>query len=367
MFEVGGKCLAYHGPMLYGAKILRVWDPASRQVSMMEDGQMVTVGEDAEEGVESIPPELVDKECYFVHYQGWKSTWDEWIGPDRIHEYNEENLALKKSLVEEARNAKKLQQEQQKKKKGTGLGPGRRSKFDIAKGIAAGKKAGGATNGVGSSGSVGAAATGGPEDPAGRPWGAGGAGAAAGASPGQFTAPRILLHIPVRLKSLLVDDWEYVTKDKKICQLPSPTVTVDQALSSYEIAMSRKLESPALQSQLSEYCCGLRLYFERSLPILLLYRLERLQYDEVLKKQKFKDVPFSQIYGPIHLLRLLSVLPELISTTTTDAQSCQLIIKQTESLFEWLVVNIEDLFDLQNCKNYYVNTSSQYEGVALGM
>ena len=365
MFEVGGKCLAFHGPMLYGAKVLRVWDPKSRKVSMMEDGQVVTVEDDNDEGVDNVPSELVEQECYFVHYQGWKSTWDEWIGPDRIHEYNEENLALKKSLVEEARNAKRLQQEQHKKKKGTGLGPGRRSKHDIAKGITAGKKVATATNGVSNANNT--TTLGNPEDGAGRTWSQSGIGAAVGSSASQFTAPRIVLHIPVKLKSLLVDDWEFVTKDKKICQLPSPTVTVDKTLTSYEEAMSKKLESPALQSQLSEYCSGLRLYFERSLPILLLYRLERLQYDEVLKKQKFKDVSFCNIYGPIHLLRLLSVLPELMTATTADSQSCQLIVKQTESLFEWLVVNIDDLFDLQNCRVYYINTSSQYEGVALGM
>lgn len=364
MFEIGGKCLAYHGPMLYGAKILRVWEPASGKVLMMEDGQVVTVEDEGEEGVEKVPQELVDKECYFVHYQGWKSTWDEWIGLDRIHEYNEENLALKKSLVEQARSAKRLQQEQQKKKKAGGPGPGRRSKYDVAKGAVSGKKAGTATNGVGATT---AGPVGGSEDKAARTWSQSGAAGAAGSSASQFTAPRIVLHIPVKLKSLLVDDWEYVTKDKRICQLPSPTATVDQALGSYELAMSKKLESPALQSQLAEYCSGLRLYFERTLPILLLYRLERLQLDEVLKKQKFKDVPFCKIYGPIHLLRLLSVLPELMTTTTTDSQSCQLIVKQTESLLEWLVTHIDDLFDLQNSRNYYVNTSSQYEGVALGM
>ncbi|QLQ82610.1 hypothetical protein HG537_0H03730 [Torulaspora globosa] len=352
MFELGGKCLAYHGPMLYEAKILRVWDPENEKVSVLREGDVVVAEEDSEEGVSGIPAELVGGACYFVHYQGWKSTWDEWIGPDRIHEYNEENLALKKSLVEEARNAKRLLQEQQRRKKASGSSSGavsKRGRHDIGK--AANKKGGGANGAATGDG----AALGRQE----------GAGLALSVS--QPSAPRIVLHIPVKLKSLLVDDWELVTKDKKICQLPSPTMTVQQTLDSYEDAMAKRLESPAAQSQLSEYCAGLRLYFERSLPILLLYRLERLQYDEVLKKQKFKDMSFCDIYGPIHLLRLLSVLPELMTTTTMDTQGCQLIVRQTESLLEWLVVNIKQLFDTDNTKDYYVNTSSQYEGVALGM
>ncbi|QLL34540.1 hypothetical protein HG536_0G04020 [Torulaspora globosa] len=353
MFEIGGKCLAYHGPMLYEAKILRVWDPESEKVSVLREGQVVVVEEESDEGASGIPGELLGAACYFVHYQGWKSTWDEWIGPARILEYNEENLALKRSLVEEARNAKRLQQEQQRRKKASGSSSGagsRRGRPEAGKG--AGKK-GGNANGVAGGG---AAAAGGGDGALGRQEGA-----------SQPPAPRIILHIPVKLKSLLVDDWEFVTKDKKICQLPSPTMTVQQTLDSYEEAAANRLESPAAQAQLSEYCAGLRLYFERSLPILLLYRLERLQYDEVLKKQKFKDMAFCDIYGPIHLLRLLSVLPELMATTTMDAQGCQLIVKQTESLLEWLVVNMDELFDTENSRDYYINTSSQYEGVALGM
>lgn len=365
MFEIGGKCLAYHGPMLYEAKILRMWDPETEKVTMLSEGQLVVVENESDEDGNDIPAELASATCYFVHYQGWKSTWDEWIGPDRIHEYNDENLALKKSLVEEARNAKRLQQEQQRKKKtasgssGPGVGS-KRGRHDAGRGAGAGKK-GITANGTAGNASASSSAA---DDISGRQ---GNSGSALGLMGAQASAPRIILHIPVKLKSLLVDDWEFVTKDKKICQLPSPTMTVDQTLDTYEEAMSQKLESPASQSQLSEYCAGLRLYFERSLPILLLYRLERLQYDEVLKKQKFKDMSFCHIYGPIHLLRLLSVLPELMTTTSMDAQSCQLIVKQTESLLEWLVLNIDELFDTQNNKDYYLNTSSQYEGVALGM
>ena len=52
-------------------------------------------------------------------------------------------------------------------------------------------------------------------------------------------------------------------------------------------------------------------------------------------------------------------------------QNCQIIIRQTESLLLWLVVHSEQLFNMtqidKDGDTYYVNTSSQYEGVALGM
>lgn len=372
MFELGGKCLAYHGPMLYEAKILKIWDHENKKISMLSDGHITAV-EDAvipgeNDSSSAVPKELVDNACYFVHYQGWKATWDEWIGLDRIHEYNEENLALKKKLVEEARDAKKLQQEQQRKRKASSNvvgGSGKKSKQELGKHSSLLSRKGAVLNGT--SGSQSTFDTTNTDEGGKRSWGQGSSGAALSSPNSQNNIPRIILHIPVRLKSLLVDDWEFVTKDKKICQLPSPTMTVDQIITNYETAMSKELESPASQSQLSEYCAGLRLYFEKSLPILLLYRLERLQFDELLKKEKFSNEPFCKIYGPVHLLRLLSILPELMTTTTMDSQSCQLIVKQTELLLEWLVTNIDELFDTHDKKNYYVNTSSQYEGVALGM
>ncbi|QLG71295.1 hypothetical protein HG535_0B03340 [Zygotorulaspora mrakii] len=369
MFAVGKKCLAYHGPMLYEANILRAWDPEMRTVTLTVNGQLKTLSQpEYGEEFDAVPASIENEPCYFVHYQGWKATWDEWIGLDRINEYNEENIKLKTELTEQARRAKKQkQQEQQRKKKGssvsnasiesvngnsgsgTGLGNNKKGKHDS--GNTATKKSSGSN--------IGSNAIAGDE----RRMQSNGTGSAGATS----NVSRIVLRMPVRLKSLLVDDWEFVTKNKKICQLPSPTMTVDQVIASYESARSDELESPALQSQLTEYCSGLNLYFEHSLPVLLLYRFERLQYDEILKKEKFQNKLLASIYGPIHLLRLLSILPELMSTTTMDSQSCQLIVQQTENFLDWLVVHIDQLFDTSSKMEYYVNTSSQYEGVALGM
>lgn len=366
MIEVGGKCLAYHGPMLYEAKVLRVWNPTTESVSVVQDGQEVSVSmkkdkeplsEDAKM-LGGVPESLSSQDCYFVHYQGWKSTWDEWIGLDRIREYNDENLGLKKRLIEEAKEAKKQQQEQ-KKRKDNILKRGRPSESSSAPRTSSsgrssshsgenGNNTAGSNNGTGSTKQ-------GPHGPT-----------TAGTVPlPQSSAPKITLHIPVKLKSLLVDDWEYVTKDKKVCKIPSPILTAQQLLEEYETAASNELESPAQQSQLSEYCMGLRLYFERCVPLLLLYRLERLQYEELLQKEKYANTSVLNLYGPIHLLRLLSILPDLMATTTMDAQSCQLIVRRTEHLFEWIVTNMERLF--HNREDTYVNTSSQYEGVALGL
>ena len=37
---------------------------------------------------------------YFVHYQGWKKTWDEWVPEERLLKHTEENVARQKALVD---------------------------------------------------------------------------------------------------------------------------------------------------------------------------------------------------------------------------------------------------------------------------
>lgn len=378
MLEVGGKCLAYHGPMLYEAKILRTWNPTTQSVLVVQDGQEVSVSmkkgkEELSEETKAlggIPESLSEQNCYFVHYQGWKSTWDEWIGLDRIREYTDENLALRKRLIEEARETKRQQQELKKRKEAV---PKRGRPAESGSG-GRNSSTGRSLSNSGENGNhahTGAISGGSSGTNAGNNNGSSSkqtshAPTTSGTTPlPQGSAPKITLHIPVKLKSLLVDDWEFVTKDKKVCKIPSPTLTAEQLLEDYENAASSQFESPAQQSQLSEYCMGIRLYFERSLPLLLLYRLERLQYEELLQKEKYANTSVLSLYGPIHLLRLLSILPDLMSTTTMDAQSCQLIVRRTEHLLEWLVANLERLF--HGKEETYINTSSQYEGVALGL
>ncbi|SCW01052.1 LAFE_0D04016g1_1 [Lachancea fermentati] len=286
--EVNSKCLAFHGPLLYAAKILKVHNLPGES-----------------EDKEGIPANLIDKECYYIHYQGWKSSWDEWVERDRIREWNDDNLALKKKLVEDARESQAIKKKATTKPK----------KADSKK-----KKTAGAA----------------PEE----------------AAP---TGPRIIVHVPHELKIVLVDDWELITKDKKLVSLPCRP-TVGELLDKYYKEISSTETSPVVQSQLQEYCKGIRLYFDQCLPAMLLYRFERLQLAD------YAQEPLHTVYGAIHLLRLLTTLPELVASTSMDEQSCDVIVTQTDRLLLWLAQQ-KDLFH----SNLYENTSSQYEGVALGM
>ncbi|KAJ2303608.1 Esa1p-associated factor, partial [Coemansia sp. RSA 2704] len=44
---------------------------------------------------------------YFVHYKGWKQTWDEWVDESRALKFTEENLAKQKALWQAALQASK--------------------------------------------------------------------------------------------------------------------------------------------------------------------------------------------------------------------------------------------------------------------
>ncbi|SMN19075.1 similar to Saccharomyces cerevisiae YPR023C EAF3 Esa1p-associated factor [Maudiozyma saulgeensis] len=412
MLELNGKCLAFHGPLLYEAKILRIWDPKNKKIDYNEEEQDK---ERIKQDIESIPQDLVSDPCYFIHYQGWKATWDEWIGNARIREYNDTNIALRKQLVQDAKDAKRQQQElkKQKQKQSTPTG-GINKKRSNGQESSIGKN--GSNTGTGQSRSRSASAvklsdhtgkngtnSGNNDNSSLNPINGSSSGSTS-ANNGTYSQqyynnlnrnlPKITMHIPLKLKSILVDDWEFVTKNKKLCKLPRPsTKTNDQTITGIlkiyqQEVISGGMTSLVEQSLLEEYILGLKLYFNECLSKLLLYRLEKLQYaqlEEKLQLHKKQEegsnspiinstpskVDLCNVYGSIHLLRLLSILPELMSDTTMGTQSCQSIVRQTESVLLWFAVHADTLFDTsaldQDGDTYYINTSSQYEGLALGM
>ena len=93
--------------------------------------------------------------------------------------------------------------------------------------------------------------------------------------------PSIRITIPDTLKNLLVDDWENVTKNMQLVPLPS-RAPANFIIDTYwnEEKEKRRLGS-AEADILQEFCAGLKVYFEKSLGKILLYRFERGQLAEV--------------------------------------------------------------------------------------
>ena len=160
--------------------------------------------------------------------------------------------------------------------------------------------------------------------------------------------PTVALPMPEPIKSLLVDDWENVTKNLQLVPLPHPHATVDDLLQQWQTREGAKRINPTDRQILEEVVKGIQEYFNRCLGRILLYRLERQQWLEVLEAMEstpgadtpppkgkskskvladgqsaldtklFAGKTPAQVYGAEHLTRLLVTLPELIAQTNMD-------------------------------------------------
>ena len=128
--------------------------------------------------------------------------------------------------------------------------------------------------------------------------------------------PAVRLFMPDALKSILVDDWEKVTKEQKLAPVPSPT-PVTQFLNEYEASeMAHRRPNSAEADILEEVVAGVKEYFNKSLGRILLYRFERQQFYEMHKAVEaghgeHAGKTLADLYGCEHLLRLFGELGSL--------------------------------------------------------
>ena len=115
--------------------------------------------------------------------------------------------------------------------------------------------------------------------------------------------------MPDRLKSLLVDDWENITKNLQIVKLPVefPASAILDMYQGQE--MPKRIPGSAEADILEEVIAGVKEYFNKALGRILLYRFERDQYLDIYKRtehptDELAGKTMSEIYGGEHLLRL---------------------------------------------------------------
>ncbi|KAI0484398.1 MRG-domain-containing protein [Xylariaceae sp. FL0804] len=172
--------------------------------------------------------------------------------------------------------------------------------------------------------------------------------------------PSVKLIIPDILKSMLVDDWENVTKNMQLVPIPHPK-PVSQIIQDYtQYELPKRIEGSSHEHLLVETLVGLKDYFERALGRLLLYRFERGQYAEIHKKWNsgdpdYKDKKISDLYGAEHLMRLIVSLPGLIAQTNMDQQSVNRLREELLLFCAWLSRNLQTYF-----VNTYETPTSDY-------
>ncbi|CAN8306401.1 unnamed protein product [Cochlearia groenlandica] len=200
--------------------------------------------------------------CYYlVHYIGWNKSWDEVIGMECLLKHTDENIQKQRELgVKHGAKSAMAWRVTKMKPRSPNVARGRKRKqdsVDTEKNVV-------------------------------------------------VSFDNLLsFHIPPALKKQLLEDCEYVTQLHKVVQLPrSPNV--DDILNKYIDSKTKKHDRMA--DSVEETMKGLRSYFDKALPVMLLYNDERKQYEETVST----DVSPSSVYGGEHLLRLFVKLPELL-------------------------------------------------------
>nr|CAB3263904.1 mortality factor 4-like protein 1 [Phallusia mammillata] len=281
-FSDGERVLCFHGPLMYEAKCMK---------SEIRDGS---------------------KSFYMIHYNGWNKHWDEWVPETRVLKYNDVNLQKQKDLLKQHGKDKtkrgkmakfvkpdkeKTSQEQVKKAEAPPiLGEPKKKKSRIDPSVES-------------------------ED-------------------AYIAKVEVNIQIPSELKPILVDDWDLVTRQKRVCKLPT-TDTVDSILDMYANANSETTEK---RSTMSEFTAGVKEYFNVMLGSQLLYRCERQQYNEILDQHP--ELTASQIYGFTHLLRFFVRVGPILSYTNLNDKNMSNLLKHMHEFLAYLETNVSSFFNV---------------------
>ncbi|CAA0840677.1 Protein MRG1 [Striga hermonthica] len=227
-------------------------------------------------------------------------SWDEWVSVDRLLKYTEENVLKQDQLNNEhatERSSKPGRQSQDNTKSSVGLsGKERECDIDVKEESVA-------------------------------PW-----------------EKLMSIQIPSALKKQLVNDQECITHLGQLVKLPrSPSVC--EILNKYSDYRVKK--DGVIVETVVEIISGLRCYFDKALPAMLLYKEEREQYKQVIAD----NTPPSCIYGAEHFLRLFVKLPEMLSSVYIEMETFQDLQQILMDFLKFLMIN-RSAFFITNYQNW---------------
>lgn len=241
---------------------------------------------------------------FYIHYRGWKRHWDEWMGVDRMMKCTEENLQKRSTLdkkdgTEKSVRAGRISQNRTEKLVGGG------SKKQVSDTSDTNQKKKRKLVKVKDS------------------------------APMEKSTS---IFIPPALRKQLIDDFEFV-KAGKLVKLPrSPNV--DEILIKYRDYRKQKDGVSVISESVEEILSGLHGYFDKALPVLLLYNKERQQYEQAMAD----NVSPSKIYGAEHLLRLFVKLPALLYNLNIEEDTLIQLQQKLQELLRFLRKNHHHFF-----------------------
>jgi len=169
----------------------------------------------------------------------------------------------------------------------------------------------------------------------------------------------IVIPLSDELKAVLVDDFDYIGRQRKLLNVPS-RYTVDDLINAYYQA--RKEVEGETEEQLlgaEEVCRGLKDYFNSTLGSQLLYKFERVQYSDTLKENT--GVPMAQLYGPVHLLRLLTKLGPMLSAADIEQEAMDNLLVHVTDFISYMHKHRETLYQIDD----YGTATPEYHRRAL--
>ncbi|KAM6540593.1 hypothetical protein CsatB_005040 [Cannabis sativa] len=249
--------------------------------------------------------ELMKKEWkFFVHYLGWNKSWDEWVGADRLMKLTEENVLKQQELDKKQGVDKNVKSGRSAHTRPKSSADVKAEKEDTKTNVVKTKKR--KTESVAE-------------------------------KEGASSEKSVKIQIPSTLRKQLVDDWDFVNQQDKLVKLPrSPTV--DEILSKYLDYRSKKENTTS--DSLAEILKGIRCYFDKALPVMLLYKKERKQFQDVV----LDDMSPSNIYGAEHLLRLFVKLPELLAYVSIEEETLTRLQQKLTDFLKFLQKNQSTFF-----------------------
>jgi mortality factor 4-like protein 1 len=171
-------------------------------------------------------------------------------------------------------------------------------------------------------------------------------------------ATEISVEIPKLLRGVLFEDWKKIVGLGYLVSIPRRPSVSDIVRHYQEDVLAATPREPAEQQALRELCAGIVRYFDRALGLLLLYRVERLQYLDIL--ESYPAVPMSQLYGAEHLLRMCVKLPDVTSLDVLGKMRPEEVFvlnSHMQSLIRYMVRRAGELFGGHN----YENQAPEYQ------
>ncbi|XP_067642628.1 nuA4 complex subunit EAF3 homolog [Eurosta solidaginis] len=164
----------------------------------------------------------------------------------------------------------------------------------------------------------------------------------------------VKIKIPDELKQCLADDWDAITRQHKLLDIPAK-ITVQDIVDQY-IAFKKTSKSTNASKEvaINDVLNGVVEYFNVMIGSQLLYKFERPQYAEIL--QQHPETPLSKLYGGFHLLRLFVKLGSMLGFSALDEKSMQMLLVHLHDFLKFLVKNSATYFSMTN----FVNVTPEY-------